>query len=89
MSDDDIDAEWFRARLLELHEELSATTGNTDANTVELDQQRQGRLSRMDALGAQQMSLAANRRRQETLRRTEAALRRIEDGDYGLCQSCD
>ena len=43
----------------------------------------------MDALGAQQMSLAAQRRRQETLRRTEAALRRIDDGDYGLCQSCD
>ncbi|MDZ7788332.1 MAG: TraR/DksA family transcriptional regulator [Halofilum sp. (in: g-proteobacteria)] len=89
MSDGDIDTDWFRKRLLELREELMAESGNTDANTVELDQQRQGRLSRMDALGAQQMSLAAKRRRQETLRRTEAALRRIEEGDYGLCQSCD
>ena len=51
MSDGDIDTDWFRDRLLELRAELTAATGNTDANTVELDQQRQGRLSRMDALG--------------------------------------
>ena len=89
MSDDDIDLEYYRAKLLALREELQSAAGNSDAETVELDQQRQGRLSRMDALTAQQMTLAAQRRRDETLRRCEAALRRIDDGDYGLCRACD
>lgn len=85
----EIDTAWFRQRLLELQAELTAAARNSDVGTVELDQQRQGRLSRMDALGAQQMSLAAQRRRQQTLQRIEGALRRIEAGEYGLCRACD
>mgnify|MGYP006293093859 CR=1 FL=1 len=91
MSDEAIDPEAYRERLLALRAELqaSARAGNADANTVELDQQRQGRLSRMDALGAQAMTLAAQRRRRETLQRCEAALRRIDSGDFGLCVRCE
>jgi RNA polymerase-binding transcription factor len=55
---------------------------------VELDQSRVGRLSRMDALQNQAMSLEAERRRQLELQRIEASLKRIEEGDYGYCISC-
>jgi DnaK suppressor protein len=91
MDEGDIDVEHFRARLLELCEELQASraAGDEGAATVELDQQRQGRLARMDALGAQAMSAAAQRRRDETLNRARRALARIEAGDYGYCVTCD
>ena len=64
-------------------------TAETSAQTVELDQQRVGRLSRMDAMQAQAMAQASGRRREETLRGIAAALARIESGDYGYCQSCE
>lgn len=81
----------FKARLLERKSELasSAQTGNDAAATVELDQTRQGRLSRMDALQGQAMSIAANNRRSQELLNIEKALQRIEDGSYGYCQRCD
>ena len=56
---------------------------------VELDQQSVGRLSRMDAMQVQAMAQAVEARRQGRLRRIEAALRRMETGDYGYCVSCD
>lgn len=58
------------------------------AETVELDQTRQGRLSRMDAMQQQAMSRETNRRRDLELARIEAALRRVEAGDYGYCTVC-
>lgn len=62
---------------------------NRDASDiVELDQSRQGRLSRMDALQGQAMSLAAKQRRQFTLKRINSALKRIDDEEYGLCENC-
>ena len=42
----------------------------------------------MDAMQQQQMALAEQRRRQQTLKRIEAALRRVEDGSYGECAAC-
>jgi len=48
-----------------------------------------GRLSRMDALQAQQMALALKRRQQEQLQRVERALRAIDDGTYGTCGRCE
>jgi DnaK suppressor protein len=56
---------------------------------VELDQTRQGRLSRMDALQGQAMAQETERRRQAELKRIEAALARIKSGDFGYCLSCD
>ncbi len=56
---------------------------------VELDQSRVGRLSRMNALQDQAMALETERRRALELRRIEAAIARIEAGDYGYCLGCD
>ncbi|MEM9529401.1 MAG: TraR/DksA C4-type zinc finger protein [Pseudomonadota bacterium] len=53
--------------------------------TVELDQTRQGRLTRMDALQAQQMAVAASRRRRQRIQQIDAALRRVQNGEYGEC----
>ena len=80
----------FRNLLLQRREALLdvAGTGREAADTVELDQSRVGRLSRMDALQSQAMSRETNRRRKVELSRIEAALQRIADGDYGLCVRC-
>ena len=68
---------------------LEAAHVNEDAaQTVELDQTRQGRLSRMDALQGQAMSIAAKERRKLEMRKIENALARIDSGDYGYCQMC-
>ena len=67
---------------------LDATSSEA-AQPVELDQSRVGRLSRMDAMPIQALSPASERRRDATLRKITLALARIDDGDYGLCQSCD
>lgn len=55
---------------------------------VTLDQQSVGRLSRMDALQGQAMAKAEEVRRQQRLRLIDAALKRIDDGEYGYCVSC-
>lgn len=69
-----------------LRDALKAGAGA--AGTVELDQTRQGRLSRMDALQGQAMSQALNQRRNIELQKISNALRRIESGDYGYCVKC-
>ncbi|HKJ21200.1 MAG TPA: TraR/DksA C4-type zinc finger protein [Woeseiaceae bacterium] len=81
----------FRDRLLRLRAELlaDAEAGKASAEVVELDQSKVGRLSRMDALQAQAMAQASEQRREQTLRRIDAALKRIDDGDYGYCLKCD
>ena len=55
---------------------------------VELDQTQQGRLSRMDAIQLQEMALEQNRRREFEIKRIDAALKRIEDGEFGFCNNC-
>ena len=55
---------------------------------VVLDQQSVGRLSRMDALQVQAMAQAVDARRMGRLQRIEAALRLIDQGDYGFCEDC-
>lgn len=83
--------EQYRQKLLEIRAQLEALeeTGEAAAETVELDQSKVGRLSRMDAMQAQAMSIETNRRRQEELRQITRALKKIKDGDYGYCVSCD
>ena len=80
-----------KQKLLELKAELEniAETGDESAAVVELDQARVGRLSRMDAMQAQAMARASSQRRKVLLREIEAALKRIDDGEYGLCQACE
>lgn len=81
----------FKQKLLDLKEELRAFEASVEASAepVELDQSKVGRLSRMDAMQAQQMALETKRRRQEQLRKIETALHRIETDDYGYCIQCD
>lgn len=80
----------FRGRLITRRSELLdlVQTSADSRKPVELDQTRVGRLSRMDALQNQAMSLEAERRRRLELQRIEASLKRIEEGDYGYCVSC-
>jgi len=84
------ETEAIRAKLLRLQSELQAgEEASGDAGgTVELDQARVGRLSRMDALQAQQMALETARRRRHRLTKIEGALRRIDSDDYGYCFVC-
>ncbi|MCP1672942.1 DnaK suppressor protein [Natronocella acetinitrilica] len=89
LSDDEI--ELFRERL---EQSLAALEGNADirkssAETVELDQTRTGRLSRMDALQGQAMARATEARALQQAQRIRAALRRIEEGTYGDCVKCE
>ena len=72
-----------RADLRRLDESSAA-----DSATVELDQQKIGRLSRMDALQAQEMALAIKRRREIEFGRIDAALKRLDDDSYGDCLAC-
>ena len=80
----------YREKLLALKSELAEERreGDEAAGVVELDQSRFGRLSRMDALQAQAMSVAAQGRRREHSQRVDAALKRIADDDYGYCLDC-
>ena len=84
------DVEHYRQKLLALREELVAERqeGDAGSRTVELDQSRVGRLSRMDALQAQAMSVAAQERRTLHLRQIDAALQRIADGEFSHCLDC-
>lgn len=85
-----LDTEHFRSRLLELRDALEAVADESSAatSTVELDQSRVGRLSRMDAMQAQSMAQETARRRQTQLLRIEGALRRIASGEFGECFVC-
>ena len=84
-------SEEWRNRLLTLRVELQnlAETGDASAAVVELDQSKVGRLSRMDAMRAQAMAKASSNRRQTMLTKITAALKRIDDGDYGFCRECE
>lgn len=80
----------FKQQLLGLQksllEDLSDSTHATD--TVTLDQQSVGRLSRMDAMQMQQMALETQRRNQSRLLAIARALKQIESGDFGYCAQC-
>ena len=80
----------YRARLArELESLAEESTAAKDARApVALDPQSVGRLSRMDALQSQAMAVETDRRRKVELQQIEAALGRIEDGDYGTCAGC-
>lgn len=59
-----------------------------DRETVALDQQSVGRLSRMDAMQRQAMAKAQARRREQEIARIDAALARLDAGEYGDCLEC-
>lgn len=87
---DPTDSSAVRARLDALEAALreALTLGAEATEAVELDQTRQGRLSRQDALQQQAMAQATERRRRQELQRVGAALDRLAAGAYGACVSC-
>lgn len=89
-ADTELDLDVFRKLLETRRSELIGddALGREAAGTVELDQTRQGRLSRMDALQQQAMAAETQRRRSLELKRIGAALRRLQEGEYGYCLSC-
>ena len=62
---------------------------NADSrDTVELQEDSVGRLSRMDALQQQAMAQAQERRRAAEKARIKAALARLDEGEWGYCGTC-
>lgn len=86
----DIDTENFRALLTARRRELLDLIEGAavSAAPVELDQQVQGRLSRMDALQGQAMAQATNERRRIEIAQIDAALGRMDQGEFGYCVEC-
>ncbi len=80
----------FERLLLEMREQIEALaeTRKKASSTVELDQARTGRLSRVGAMQDQEMAKAGHQRAEQELRQIDAALKRIEEGSYGECQEC-
>ncbi|MEO9782153.1 MAG: TraR/DksA C4-type zinc finger protein [Sedimentitalea sp.] len=62
--------------------------GREGQAVVSLDQQSVGRLSRMDALQNQAMAKAQQQLRDQQKQRLLAALRRIDEGEFGYCVDC-
>jgi len=86
-----IDIEILRQAIIDEIAELSRSRGQArDSRApVVLDQQSVGRLSRMDAMQQQAMHIANDTRRQHRYAALSAALKRMDDEDYGYCHQCD
>ena len=86
----DIDVDALKTQMTERKAELKrlVEAHHDDTRPVVLDQTTVGRLSRMDDLQTQAMSLETERRRKDEMQRINAALLRIDDGDYGYCLTC-
>jgi len=77
----------------QLERSLSEITDNIDrvneaAKPVELDQNRVGRLSRMDAMQGQAMAQASSQRKLQQAQLIKQALTRIELSEFGDCLEC-
>ena len=86
----DIDTDRLRTLLTSRRRELlDLIDGAADsAAPVELDQQAQGRLSRMDALQVQAIAQAMNERRQIEIAQIDLALGRMDEDEFGYCVEC-
>jgi DnaK suppressor protein len=85
-----VDHNAIKSKLLSEREALNAViaTSQQASQPVELDQSRVGRLSRMDAMQAQAMSLETKRRREIQLTRIDSALQRLANDEFGDCVRC-
>ena len=90
MNDQGLDIDAMRQALVDERSRLESSSASTSdrRDPVTLDQQSVGRLSRMDALQVQAMAQAEEGRRQQRLRLIDAALGRIDEGEYGYCVAC-
>ena len=85
-----MELEEFRSRLLNERQSLIALSDGAreSRSPVTLDQASVGRLSRMDAIQVQAMAMEAERRRQTQIKRIDAAIKRIDEGEFGYCVGC-
>lgn len=85
-----VDDTQARKRLTERQDELRGLSevSAESRGAVTLDQQSVGRLSRMDAMQQQAMAQATERQRASELSRIDAALTRLDEGEYGYCIEC-
>jgi DnaK suppressor protein len=85
-----MDEHLAREHLLRRRRELGDEDRMSEAERapVTLDQDSVGRLSRIDAMQLQAMALAAQRRRAAERGRIDAALKRLETGEFGHCLTC-
>jgi len=91
MTDYKHDIPSIKKKLLQMQCELRDLNevSHSASQPVKLDQSAVGRLSRMDAMQAQAMSLEAKRRREIQMQRILGALQRIEQDEFGYCLKCD
>ncbi len=84
------DAKVARAALIARREELEklSEVSAEARETVALDQQSVGRLSRMDAIQQQAMAQATERQRLVEISRIGNALKRLDEDAYGACAEC-
>ena len=80
----------FKTNLLDLKREILEieTASSGSKKPVALDQSSVGRVTRIDAIQQQQMAVESSRRRTETMLKIEAALRRIQSDEFGICVKC-
>lgn len=83
---DEIRSELLRARS---KVERSLKITNKAARPVKLDQTSVGRLSRMDAIQNQSLTQGLQQREQTKHVEIVGALKRINQGTYGMCTGCD
>ncbi len=79
----------FQDLLLNMRAEVAGAIAEDASQTVELDQARQGRLSRMDTLQGQQLALETQRRQQRRMQAIDGALNRMANEEFGYCFQCD
>ena len=85
-----VDTKKFKSLLAKRRQDLLDIVDSSRhaAEPVELDQTKVGRLSRMDSLQSQAMSVAANQRIDQELKNIQSAIKRIDSGHYGYCEEC-
>lgn len=77
-----------RLRLQRIEIEQTLRSLEEAGRPVQLDQATQGRLSRMDAIGQQQMAKAGQTHLRIQLMRIDAAIKRHAEQRFGRCCKC-
>lgn len=76
---------WAREELERLRAEAGKEEFDPAAVAVDV---AIGRLSRLDSMQMEEVKKAASRQRNERIHLLQEALRRMDDGSYGLCEGC-
>lgn len=86
----ELNKEQWKARLVAMREDLSQLIAlhHEPHAAPELDQTTVGRVSRADAIQEHEMASATQRRRQQEIAKIDAALNRLEEGEFGFCVTC-